>query len=328
MFGVGERQIATAVALARRSADTWARDPRSLEIQRSGFLGHAELIGDLFVPLLVVEALHGAGIDGGETLDALVAERPQGDLRYYRDCSDLPWDCDDAAAVLIVHALTGGLRDWPGLEQARKVLAAARDAEGGFRTWIADPDRPDLPVVGPWLGPICSAVAARGLRAMAVDPGFGAVEVTGSATWLAARVQPDGGFLGAHYPSRVLATATVLESLVVAAGGREVAWAGTAEGAADWLAAQQGTDGAIGGSAHETAAALLALDRAGRLDPALARGAVAFLVGTQRWDGTWPETDVYLCPHPAGAIRPFRSVTLASAVVLEALTRACPSDRP
>lgn len=311
-----ENAAAEAVRLARTTSDRWAHAPGSREVQRSGFLGQRELTGDLFVPLWIAEVLRRSGRDPGPDLEKVVELRPDGDIRYYRDCPTLPWDADDAAAVLLAWGAGPG---WSGVALARAVLLAALDVDGAVRTWVTDPDHPERRPVGPWLGPVCNGVAARALRAMAADAAFEPAVVQRTARWLAARAEPDGGFLGEHYPSRVLVTALVLEALADAETDDGAA-ASAVERAAAWLAREQRPDGAIGRSALETGAALLALHRAGPLDGELATAAAGFLVGSQRWDGTWPESDLYLCPHPRGAIRPFRCATLASAMAFSALS--------
>ena len=308
---------AEAVRLARLTCDGWAHGTGSREVQRSGFLGRSELIGDLFVPLWIAEVLGRGGLDVTSARERVAQLRPDGDIHYYRDCSALPWDADDAAAVLL--AFPGGSR-WRGVARARAVLRAAVKGDGAVRTWVADPDRPDRRPAGPWLGPVCNGVSARALRAMVIDGDFESGITARTAIWLAARSEPDGGYLGTHYPTRVLTTALVLEALAGTGGGGDPV-RDAAERAATWLRGEQRRDGAIGRSALETGAAVLSLAAAGQLDDDAPVAAAGDQVGSPRGDRPWPEADVYLCPHPGGAIRPFRSGTLASALALSALLR-------
>jgi hypothetical protein len=293
-------QDALVDARSRAVLDLSGRGEGAWERQRSGFLGHSELIGDLFGPLVVVEAAAAAGLDAGGLLERVLAGRAGEGIRYYRGCPELPHDADDAAAILLAARAVPSVGIPPSLRAAAEaVLAEAVDAEGAVSTWIVRGQGPT-----DWLGPRCVGVAAR------------VVLATGSARsgrWLAGQAQADGGFTATHYPSRVIATALVLRALAPLRSDPAIAAAHAA--AAAWLEASRSPDGMLGDSALSTAAAL----RAGVLSASGTAEAVAALLVRQRWDGQWPEAPLFICPHPFERMRPFSSPMISTAVALAAL---------
>ncbi len=308
----------SALSLAEGCPDVW-------EIQRSGFRGVDLLIGDLFGPLVVIEALAGAGIDATELLDHVLTSRQGEGLRYYRG-KHLPNDSDDAAALLLAVDACGSLEtSHPLIDEARQVLKACRDDDGGIQSWADLPGQTLALPADEWFGPHCCAVVGRALRAMAADTGSFSVEgLVQTACWLADRADTDGGMTGIYYTKRIIATSMVVKAFAAAARRsrlpEEVAIA--RDRAVGWLLAQQGPMGVFGSSALETASAMIGLATANELTAPVAAEGAAFLVSSQRWDGQWSAGDYFLTPSPQGLLKPIGWRTQTTAFALDALAAA------
>jgi squalene-hopene/tetraprenyl-beta-curcumene cyclase len=140
---------------------------------------------------------------------------------------------------------------------------------------------------------IVEMFAARGLA--------GAPAAAAGVAWLLEEQEPDGSWFGRWGINHVYGTGAALPALVAAGVPVEDP---AIRRAVTWLERHQNEDGGWGedarsyddarwigrgaSTASQTAWALLALHAAGESSPALARG-VAWLVATQRADGTWDE---------------------------------------
>ena len=197
----------------------------------------------------------------------MLSARDEDGLRYYRDCLEMPFDADVAAQVLLVAAR---LRE-PGaiaerlLSQARHILAAASRPTGEVLTWVALPGEPPPRPFDDWPGWDCPAVTGRVLRARVEAEGAGSVPAwSRCAERLAQRADPDGGFSGAWYPSRIVTTALVVQGLAAAAkrNAPSVVCSALAE-ARQWLLQRVGSEGAESPTALETGHSVLALADSG-----------------------------------------------------------------
>ena len=295
------------------------------EIQRSGLLDRPLLHGDLFFPLIMVEAAARAGLHAAPALASIGLRRREIGLRYYRELPQMPLDADDASALLVATAACD-VRDQHGLQaQARRVLAAALQADGSVHTWVELAGQPAPPPPDPWHGMGCAGVVARSLRALslpALDTGPDLLRRC--AGWLAAQAAPDGSYTGSYYPSRALTTALVLEGLAAAKARDALDDEGSTalQRAATWLSGQQLPTGVIGGGALDTASALLALDAAGSLPAALACAAAAFLVSSQQGDGLWPADDFVIAPRGDGQLGAAGSAPVTTLMALAGLAAA------
>jgi len=293
------------------------------EQQRAGVLGRAPLAGDLFVPLLMLEALAWAGFDHQQWVHELLSARLSQGLRYYRDCPWMPHDADDAAAVLLVapeHQGLDTLRD-----EAMEVLRIAQQPSGAIHTWVQLPGHQAEPSPDSWYGQICAGVAARALRAMLACPDeFSTEQLGATTTWLQGLAESDGGFEGVYYPCRVVCTGLVVMALaaVHALDRSDGPLSATLKSACHWLMAQQDLDGSWRGGVEATASAVLALEAANSLAPPSAADAAAWLARTQQWDGSWAGGEFMLCPQGDGELGPFGNRALASAMALAALGSA------
>lgn len=331
-----EAAVDRARSLGRGALDLGDRLRGAWEIQRSGFADHRYLTGDLFVPLLVLDALEQGGRDVSEHRAEVLKARLGIGIRYYREARRMPFDADDAAEVLLsVRRLPHGeARFAPLVAQAVEVIRAAIKDDGVVRTWVALPGIATRWRVEDGFGPVCSGVAARTLLAMAGSPDlFSDLEVVRTGRWLAQRADPSGVFAAEHYPDPVVSTAMVVGALRVA-GQRVVDPVATdACGAAlRWMAGRARPDGSLGTGALATATfvhclldggsavhEVLGVDR-DSVRATLADAAVA-LVHAQREDGAWQREPMFVCPYPGGRMGPFGASALTTALALGALGR-------
>lgn len=318
--------IDRAAALGRAALDLRGRCRAAWDVNRAELDRFGELVGDLFEPLLALDAARRAGLGVSRPLAAIGRARARdgGGMRYFRRCPEMPEDADCAAALLVC-ASTARLGPDALVARARRVLEAALRPDGRIGTWVSLPEDPATLAFDGWAGHECEGVAGRVLRALSLDraawpPGT----ITRLASWLAGCAGPDGGFSSAYYPSRVVATSLVIEGLAAARAavdpGPDVA--ARLGAAVTWLGGRQGPAGAIGDTLLETAAAALALAEAGALAPRCAAEAAAALVAGQRNDGAWPAASCYLTASPGGALRPTGSAALSTALALAVLV-AC-----
>ncbi len=317
------RSVDAAVQLWNPTPALRERCMASWERQRAGVLGHRPLEGDLFVPLLLLEAMARAGIEVRGDISAQLEGRLGDGIRYYSSSHWMPHDADDAGAVLACWQLAGldqGELE-PLAEEARAVLGAARQPDGAIRTWVELPGTKADPPADQWFGPICCGVAARALRGATLTRAWELAALAESAAWLGGLADEDGGFTSSYYPSRTVSTALVVEALATP-GTTEALAPDALREAVAWLRRQQRPDGSWEGGVEATAAAVMALDMAGSLTPALAADAAAWLVTAQREDGSWRGGDFMLCPQGDGELGPFGDRGLASAMAAAALGSA------
>jgi hypothetical protein len=319
-------EIDRAIAFSRRypfSPDM----QEAWEFQCGEVFGQGAPVGDLFTPLVILEAMAAAGEDIRQPLSAAFARRRGIGIRYYRNAPRMPLDADSAAAVINAASCAAVVEpEWnPILDEARAVLAAALQDDGALHTWVALPGVPQDYPLEQGLGFLCSGVAGRALDAILRDEKLArTLPVEAAIRWLIQRAEADGGFSAVHYPDRVVATSIVVMALVRAKGMGllSAAQREATERAIEWLSSQQRPSGRIGSGTLSTAYALWALSTAGRCSLSRVADAAAALVHAQRWDGGWPEEPYFLCPYPDGSMRPFGSASLTTAMARMALTTA------
>ncbi|MBI4705352.1 MAG: hypothetical protein HY744_29960 [Deltaproteobacteria bacterium] len=318
-------RIERAGTLGRRGLALGGGCRAAWDINRSGLLGRAKLVGDLFGPLVALEAAAQAGLDVCAPLREVAARRAGDGLRYFHDFPAMPHDTDDAAALLLAARRCGGAGVVPKdlLHQARRVLRAATGPGGGIHTWVALPDDDATAAPERWLGEHCAGVAGRVLWAMTGRAAArSGKRLAQSAAWLAGQADADGGFSGVFYPSRIVTTGLVVQGLGAARCWLPPEAEAALSRALAWLGAAQAADGSFGAGALETASAVRALAQCSALDAATAGEAAAFLVRSQRWDGCWPPDDHYLTPYPSRTVGPVGSACVSTALCLCALAAA------
>jgi squalene-hopene/tetraprenyl-beta-curcumene cyclase len=220
-------------------------------------------------------------------------------------------DVDDTAEVML--ALSRLPRGAPGAGEARAAIERAlawvegmQSRDGGWGAFDADNTRAvvrQLPFLdfGEVIDEPSADVTAHAVEMLGVL-GLGDGEAAKDGVrWLLARQEADGSWFGRWGVNHVYGTGAVVPGLVAA--GLPTSHPSIRR-AVRWLDEHQNEDGGWGedprsyddpawigrgpSTASQTAWALLALHAAGERSAAVARG-VAWLVQTQREDGTWDE---------------------------------------
>jgi squalene-hopene/tetraprenyl-beta-curcumene cyclase len=223
-------------------------------------------------------------------------------------------DIDDTAVALIVLArLPRSLLDQPRIravvDRALAWTLAMQSSNGGWAAFDKDNDKLIITKIpfcdfGEALDPPSADVTAHVLEALGTlgfDRGHRAVER--GYQFLRKEQEADGSWFGRWGVNHIYGTAAVLPAL--AAIGEDMSQEYVRR-AADWIVAHQNEDGGWGetcasymddslrgrgvSTASQTGWALLALLATGNRehDPVIRQG-VAFLLATQREDGTWNE---------------------------------------
>lgn len=309
-------------ALAREFQERGLRG--TFEIQRSGLLGLPELHGDLFAPLLTLQAASRAGFEVQSLLETLLSGRERSPLVYYRDLDTMPRDADDAALVLILAREPVRFR-FPDamLAQAREVIRACVTRDGPVQVWESQGQD--------WFGPVCAGVGARVLHAWAMDPAMGPPPAR-SVAWLLSMLEGEKPPQAVHYPSRAVASSLLLQCLGALlprlSGATRTRTRDAIQKLNVRLRSGQQPDGSWAGSVVDTVYAALVLREIGALPSGSLRCAQRWLANMQRWDGLWPESGLFLCPHPNGEMRLFGSVLLSSALALALLSEETSDPTP
>ena len=222
-------------------------------------------------------------------------------------------DTDDTAEVILALRRVGAAVEGPALDDAcRRAVSwtvGMQSRSGGWGAFDADNDSrlvAALPFCdfGEVTDPPSADVTAHVLEMLAEEPGVEPEVMRRGVDWLWSQQEPDGSWFGRWGVNYVYGTGAAVPALIAAGASpadprirRAVAW----------LEAHQNDDGGWGedlrsyidrawrgrgnSTASQTAWALLALLAAGEFhSPATERG-VAWLVGTQRDDGTWDEPE-------------------------------------
>ena len=224
-------------------------------------------------------------------------QEPTGLWRYVHF---VPPDADDTAICLI--ALAAGAN--------AALVAAPRDADGRFHTWIPGPEDALVPFNEP--DPVVNANVIACLGDLP--------ETQAAQRWLSEIIAMPPAEQEAtlhYYPHRVDLYAAIVRA---SAAHPSPAMAALREPCLAQLLACQDATGAFGDVLH-TALALSALDRLGALSSQgeVVRPAVARLLATQRADGSWPACLAW----GGGPGYPFcfEAATLTTACCIEALAR-------
>ncbi|MGW5869030.1 prenyltransferase/squalene oxidase repeat-containing protein [Streptomyces sp. NPDC055239] len=221
-------------------------------------------------------------------------------------------DADTTSAVLAALAGSSGLT--PALKRAEAWSVRARRKDGLWTTWQSSDDHT--------LAQDVNAHMISGLR----DQGA-AVDTGPTRDWLAQRSRDDGGWSASWYVTKSYAVNEIGAALGAAHSATRTETASLVEQQHDdggWPALPGGSS-----SAAATGLAISALTRMGT--PAHERAALqglAYLVQTQRSDGTWEGTPFMTGPRPFLAHYPTDTLALAAQGLRDALVahRSFPWD--
>jgi squalene-hopene/tetraprenyl-beta-curcumene cyclase len=218
-------------------------------------------------------------------------------------------DVDDTAEVLLALRAVehpDGERLAQAIQRGANWLVGMQSSDGGWGAFDADNCRwliRDLPFCdfGEVIDPPSADVTAHSLEMLAVLGRAGEEAARRGQTWLLEHQEADGSWFGRWGVNHVYGTGAVVPALVAAGVSTHDE---AIRRAVRWLERHQNPDGGWGedarsyddsgwigcgpSTASQTAWALLALHAAGERSPAVRRG-VAWLVETQRPDGTWDE---------------------------------------
>ncbi|WP_371618856.1 squalene--hopene cyclase [Streptomyces sp. NBC_00454] len=219
-------------------------------------------------------------------------------------------DIDDTAEVVLA------LRRVKHPDPARLEAAIARGVSwnlgmqsknGAWGAFDADNTSPlpnKLPFCdfGEVIDPPSADVTAHVVEMLAVEGKAGDARTRRGIAWLLAEQEPDGGWFGRWGTNYVYGTGSVVPALTAAGFAPSHPAIRRAVG---WLESVQNEDGGWGedqrsykdpswagkgpSTASQTAWALMALLSAGEREGDAVRRGIAYLVGTQRADGTWDE---------------------------------------
>jgi squalene-hopene/tetraprenyl-beta-curcumene cyclase len=218
-------------------------------------------------------------------------------------------DVDDTAEVVLAlrcveHPEAGRVAD--AIDRGADWLVGMQSSDGGWGAFDADNCQwliRDLPFCdfGEVIDPPSADVTAHSVEMLAALGRAGETPARRGVSWLLENQEADGSWFGRWGVNHVYGTGAVVPALIAAGVPAE---ADPIRRAVHWLEQRQNPDGGWGedarsyddpawigrgtSTASQTAWALLALHAAGERSPAVRRG-VAWLVETQRADGTWDE---------------------------------------
>jgi squalene-hopene/tetraprenyl-beta-curcumene cyclase len=219
-------------------------------------------------------------------------------------------DIDDTAEVVMALRRVGRVLGCEGEAACARGVAwtvGMRSRDGGWGAFDADNDSPLVAALpfcdfGEVTDPPSADVTAHVLEMLAEEPDVAPEVLANGIAWLSSEQEPDGSWFGRWGVNYVYGTGAAVPALVAAGVTPDDP---RIRRAIRWLESHQNPDGGWGedlrsyvdnqwrgrgeSTASQTAWALLALLAAEEVQTPSTRRAVAWLVSTQRPDGTWDE---------------------------------------
>jgi squalene-hopene/tetraprenyl-beta-curcumene cyclase len=221
--------------------------------------------------------------------------------------NDLYPDTDDTAEVVLALRRSAVPDSEPVLRRAVAWMTGMQSRDGGWAAFDVDntsplPDKLPFCDFGEVIDPPSADVTAHVVEALAHEGLAGSEACRRGVRWLLGAQEPGGSWFGRWGVNHLYGTGAVVPALVAAGVPREDP---AIRRAVAWLESVQQPGGGWGEdlrsyvdpewvgrgepTASQTAWALLALLAAGERDSEAVRRGVAWLVATQREDGTWDE---------------------------------------
>jgi len=317
-----EPTLPKALDMAQRFLLSERTFRESWETHREGMFGSGE-VASRYPAGLILEILHGRGVDVTRETDDFLAFTVANDFRYY----DHPWSDADSDTVGVFLRLrryaSSPTEHEDALARVLGCLERQIGATGAVPVWIADCDGPSTDDVRPpivALGEGCGTVAAHlliGLLTVAGDRYRGAVE--SGASHLLDRLRHVGVGANVNYPP-LFALAVFFRLLALLeqrnVGRGPAADIGTTR--TRLLAELHARLEAAPVTPQASALAAIACRHAGQSDLVDPRWMTTVLK-QQRSDGSWIGEPFAAAPNRGGWVSWYSSTTLTSALCYEAL---------
>jgi geranylgeranyl pyrophosphate synthase len=292
------------------------------EVQRWGFLGEPELFGDIFNPLLVLEALNACGIDIQQPLQKILQKSAHDGWHYYSNTHKIPTDTDDFGQILHLVATLPREQVAPLLQQPLELLMANLNESGMCPTWLADEQihvRENINKT--WFGNECIAVMANLYYGLACyDPHLFSSQISNGAHYLVSQYQPElFSWRSSHYISSIYTSYLVARMLKKQESHFDFT------NLINHLLDIQLLDGSWQQSPQETAFAVLFLlqvkkpHNLNESELLSLQRAQSFIIENQLFDGSWPGEGLFFRPGNENRHEVFTHNKLTSAYCLRAL---------
>ncbi len=292
------------------------------EVQRWGFLETPTLYGDIFNPLLVMEALAAAGQDISSPLSKVLNKTAADGWHYYSNTTKIPTDTDDLGQALQLSVNLNHSTETL-FSQPLQTLLINLDDSGKCPTWLSDQDMhtPEI-IEKAWFGNECVAVMANLYYGLAhYDAERFAPQITQGIHYLIELYNPNlPGWQGVYYSSQCYTNYLVARLL------RKQNASFDFELMTQTLLEKQLLNGSWQESPQETAFSVLLLcetttkvfsqERHKSLQIAL-----AYLIDTQIFEGSWPGECLFIRPGKGARYESFAHPKITSSFCLRALKR-------
>ncbi len=291
--------------------DTW-------EVHRWGFLGAPVLYGDIFNPLLILEALSQFEENIEAPLRKILAKQSSYGWHYYSNSLDIPPDADDLGQLLQLVTHLPQAEYAPIMEPALLNLVNNLEDTGRCPTWLCDEERyPRESVEKAWYGDTCVAVMANLYYGLACyDAARYASEIQRGVDYILRHYDDAlSGWQGNHYKSRIYTLYLIARLLHKQSVPFDFGQT------THTLLQKQKLDGSWEQSPQETAFALLFLKtqpNTQAITTAIRKGQI-FVMETQNYDGSWDGEDLFIRPGKDARFEYFSHPKVTTAFCLRSL---------